>query len=146
MEQQVVSNQVSFNQSSGEQSSFSQPETSMKMPKSYFQNEQVKVEELVEEKWDELLKDVNKVVQWKNKVEARVSEIEIKLDHLKESYSELQKAVMGKVNEYDKHIMEVGSDIKAMEKVFSKVLPVFTENVNELSNITKRVKEDEKND
>ena len=115
-----------------------------------FQNDQVKVEELVEaiieEKWDELLRDVNKIVQWKNKVETRVSEIEIKLDHLKESYSELQKAIMGKVNDYDKHIMEVGSEIKAMEKVFSKVLPVFTENVNELSNITKRVKEEKEND
>ena len=144
MEQQVVSNQVSFNQSSGDQSSFSQPEPSMKMPQSSFQNEQVKVEELVEaiveEKWDELLKDVNKVVQWKNKVEARVSEIEIKLDHLKESYSELQKAVMGKVNEYDKHIMEVGSDIKAMEKVFQKVLPTLTENVNELSKLKEDLK------
>jgi hypothetical protein len=111
-------------------------------------NAQVKVEELVEaiveEKWDELLKDVNKIVHWKNKVETRLSEVEVKLDHLKESYAELQKAIFGKVNEYDKHIQDVGSEIKAMEKVFSKVLPVFTENINELSTITKKLKEDKK--
>ena len=111
-------------------------------------NTQVKVEELVEaiveEKWDELLKDVNKIVHWKNKVESRLSEVEVKLDHLKESYAELQKAIFGKVNEYDKHIQDVGSEIKAMEKVFSKVLPVFTENINELATITKKLKEDKK--
>ena len=48
------------------------------------------------------------------------------------------------MGEYDKHIMEVGSEIKAMEKVFSKVLPTFTENVNELNNITKKIKEADK--
>ena len=105
----------------------------------------VKIEELVEtiieEKWQEILRDINKIVEWKNKVESRLSEVEIKLDNLKENFSDLQRAVIGKVNDYDKHILEVGSEIKAMEKVFSKVLPVFTENVNELSNIASKLKE-----
>ena len=106
---------------------------------------QIKVEELVEaiieEKWEELLKDVNKIINWKNKVEQRISDMEVTVEHLKESYSDLQRAIMGKVNEYDRHIMEVGSEIKAMEKVFSKVLPVFAENVNELSTITNKLRE-----
>jgi hypothetical protein len=106
---------------------------------------QIKVEELVEaiieEKWEELLKDVNKIINWKNKVEQRISDMEVTLEHLKESHSDLQRAILGKVNEYDRHIMEVGSEIKAMEKVFSKVLPVFAENVNELSTITNKLRE-----
>jgi hypothetical protein len=104
----------------------------------------VKIEELVEaiieEKWAELVRDVNKIVEWKNKVESRVSDIEIKLESLKDSVSDLNKAIISKVNDYDKHILEIGSDLKAMEKVFSKVLPAFTENVNELSRITGRMK------
>ncbi len=104
----------------------------------------VKIEELVEtiieEKWQEILRDINKIVEWKNKVESRLSEAEIKLDNLRENFSDLQRAVIGKVNDYDKHIQEVGSEIKAMEKVFSKVLPVFSENVNELSNIASKLK------
>ena len=84
------------------------------------------------------------VVKWKNKVESRISEMEVKIDHLKESFSDLQKAIVGKVGEYDRHIMEVGSEIKAMERVFSKVLPAFTENVSELSDISKRMKEVDK--
>jgi len=130
---------------------FSQPEMPMAMSPSPVEQalsepgNDVKVEELVEtiieEKWQELLRDINKIVEWKNKVESRLSEVEIKLDNLKENFSDLQKAVIGKVNDYDKHIQEVGSEIKAMEKVFSKVLPVFSENVNELSNIANKLKE-----
>lgn len=106
---------------------------------------QLKIEELIEaiieEKWAELVRDVNKIVEWKNKVESRISEIEMKLDSLKDNYSDLNRAIISKVNDYDKHILEIGSDIKAMEKVFSKVLPAFTENVNELSRITNKIKD-----
>lgn len=98
------------------------------------------VEAIIEEKWSELIKDVNKIVEWKNKMESKISELEIQLETLKDSFSDLNKAVVGKVNDYDKHILEVGSDIKAMEKVFSKVLPTFTENINELSRITNKMK------
>jgi hypothetical protein len=98
------------------------------------------VEAIVEEKWNELVRDVNKIVEWKNKMEARMSEMEIKVEGLKDSVSDLSKAIISKVNDYDKHILEIGSDLKAMEKVFSKVLPAFTENVNELSRITGKMK------
>lgn len=110
-----------------------------------FSNDQTKIEELVEtiieEKWVELVNDVSKIVEWKNRVESKVVEMEVQLKTLNDKFSDLNQAVLGKINEYDKHIMEIGSDIKAMEKVFSKVLPVFTENVNELSRISKTFKE-----
>ncbi|MFH2019799.1 MAG: hypothetical protein ABIJ34_00135, partial [archaeon] len=152
--QQAGNSQVAFSNSStsmpvmetgaAQPAQVDEPEQ-VSAPQPSYRENQVKVEELVEaiieEKWEELLKDVNKIVNWKNKVEQRVSEIEIHLEHLKESYSEMQKAILGKVNDYDKHIMEVGSEIKAMEKVFSKVLPSFAENVNELSNIANKFKE-----
>jgi hypothetical protein len=140
-----MSNQELFTQpphevSQSSQSNFS-PQFTQQSP---FNDSQVKTEELVEaiieEKWAELVRDVNKIVDWKNKVEARISEMEIKLDNLKDSFSDLNRAIISKVNDYDKHILEIGSDIKAMEKVFSKVLPAFTENVNELSRITGKLK------
>jgi hypothetical protein len=122
----------------------SSPETTNRDVRNIFQDNEAKVEELVEaiieEKWTELLKDINKIVDWKNKTENRISEMEIRLESLKEGFSDLNRAVIGKVNDYDKHILEIGSDIKAMEKVFSKVLPAFTDNVNELSRITNKMK------
>ncbi|MEM4397327.1 MAG: hypothetical protein QW757_01730 [Candidatus Woesearchaeota archaeon] len=98
------------------------------------------IEAIIEEKWEELIKEVNKIIEWKNKVDTRISEIEIKLQTLRDAFSDLNKAVIGKVNDYDKHILEIGSDLKAMEKVFSKILPALTENVNELSRISQRFK------
>lgn len=94
------------------------------------------VESVIEEKWDELAKDINKVIEWRNDVEARMIKFEQKLESLREEYDKLHQALIGKIGEYDRHILEVGAEIKAMEKVFAKVLPVFTENVNELSRIT----------
>ncbi len=123
---------------------FSEPPQQYPPTSSSFSDNQVKTEELVEaiieEKWSELVRDVNKIVEWKNKMESRISEMEIKLDNLKDNFSDLNKAIISKVNDYDKHILEIGSDIKAMEKVFSKVLPAFTENVSELSRITNKLK------
>ena len=103
-----------------------------------------KIEELVEviidEKWNELVKDLHKIMEWKEKIEKRINSLEQKNDDIKNSIDSLQRNVLAKVGEYDKNITNVGTSLKAMEKVFSKVLPTFTENVNELSRITKKIK------
>jgi len=49
--------------------------------------------------------------------------------------------VLGKIGDYDKTLENVGTEIKALEKVFQKILPGFVENVQELSRITRRIKE-----
>ena len=118
--------------------------TSQETPESYYQPSNIGTEELVEsiidEKWEDLMKDINKVIEWKNKTEIRITKMEQNIENLKENISQLQKAITGKVGEYDKHILEVGTEIKALEKVFQKVLPKFTENIDELSIISNRFK------
>jgi prefoldin subunit 5 len=105
-------------------------------------NEEVEelVESIIEEKWDELSKDISKIVEWKNEIESRISKLEQRFDSLKSDFDKLHQAIIGKIGDYDKNILEVGAEIKAMEKVFSKVLPIFTENVNELDRITQTIK------
>ncbi|MBD3203292.1 hypothetical protein GF327_03295 [Candidatus Woesearchaeota archaeon] len=102
------------------------------------------IETIIDEKWEELIKDINKVIDWKNRSERRIQELEVQVKNLKKSFEDLHNAVIGKVSEYDKHILDVGSEIKAMEKVFSKVLPRFTENVHELSRITDKFNKQDK--
>lgn len=118
--------------------------SNQEQPVSYSSEDSTKTEELIEaiidEKWSDLIKNVGKIVEWKNRAEARISAVEMKIDSIKENFEQLHKAVVGKVSEYDKHILDVGTEIKAMEKVFAKVLPAFTENVHELSRITERMK------
>ena len=98
------------------------------------------VESVIDEKWNDLVKDLNKIIDWKNSTENRMSALEQQFKDLKDQFDRLHGAVVGKVNEYDKNIQDVGSEIKAMEKVFSKVLPAFTDSVSELSQITERLR------
>lgn len=98
------------------------------------------IEAIIDEKWNELVKDITKIIEWKNSTETRVSAMEQQMKDLEKSFDNLHHSVVGKIGEYDKNILDVGAEIKAMEKVFSKVLPVFTQNVSELTRVTDDIK------
>jgi hypothetical protein len=99
------------------------------------------IEAIIDEKWNELLKDINAIAEWKGLAERRLIEMEQNISTIKNDFDKLHQAVVGKVGEYDKHILDVGAEIQAMEKVFAKVLPVFTENVSSLNQITQELKQ-----
>lgn len=96
-------------------------------------------ESIVQEKWSDLLKDLNKLKEWQTKTDTNMSKVQADVENLKETFDNLHKGVLGKIGEYDKNLSMVGTEIKAMEKVFQKVLPTFTENVNKLERLTKKV-------
>lgn len=98
-------------------------------------------EAIIDEKWNELVKSIEKIAEWKDRTESRMDRMEEAVESLKASFSDLHKGVLGKIGDYDRNITDIGSEIKALEKVFQKILPTFTENVNELSRITKNLKE-----
>jgi len=102
------------------------------------------IEAIIDEKWNDLMGDINKVIAWKEATEAKVVKMEQQITDLKSQMDKLHASIIGKVAEYDKHILDVGAEVKAMEKVFSKVLPVFTDNVAELARITDKVKKKKK--
>jgi len=94
-------------------------------------------EAIIDEKWEELVKSINKIIEWKSKVESNINKVEQEIRDLKDNFTKLQNSIIGKINEYDKNIVNVGSEVKAMSQVFEKVLPTFTENVAELRRIVK---------
>jgi prefoldin subunit 5 len=98
------------------------------------------VEAIIDEKWNDLVKDINKIVDWKQKVDSKLSGMDQKISDLQVQIDKLQQAVLGKINDYDKNILDVGTQLSAMEKVFSKTIPTLIENVNALDNITQRVR------
>ena len=110
----------------------------------YDENAPEKTEELVEaiidEKWSDFMDNINRVVEWKDKTESRITEMESAMKHMKDDFDKLHTSVLDRVGEYDTHISDVGTEVKALEKVFQKVLPGFMENVAELKNITEAMK------
>jgi hypothetical protein len=115
------------------------PMPSHDLPDNHEQIEEL-VETVIDEKWEEFSKNINKIIEWKNSTEAKIASIEQQFKDLKELFDKLHTAIIGKITEYDQNIRNVDTDIKAMEKVFQKILPTFTDNVSELSRITKNLK------
>ena len=98
-------------------------------------------EAIIDEKWQELAKDIKKVIEWKERSEDRIAKLEQQIIDIRISMDSLTKSIMGKITSYDQNITDVGTEIKAMEKVFQKVLPNLTESVNKLDRMTKGYKE-----
>lgn len=98
-------------------------------------------EAIIDEKWEEFSKDIKKVIEWKEKSEDRIAKLEQQILDLRMSIDSLTKSIMSKISAYDQNIVDVGVEVKAMEKVFQKVLPTLTENVNKLDRMTKGYKE-----
>ena len=98
------------------------------------------VEGMIDEKWDDLVAEVRKVIDWKQKVEQQQHKVEQDLLKLKEDFKILHQGVLGKLDSYDERMGEVGAELKAVGSVFKDVVPQFVENVKELSSITKGMK------
>ena len=113
------------------------PERPMQKPK---EDVESLVEQVVEEKWGEFQKELGKLNEWKGDVSSRVDKVEQSVVDLRSELESLHKAIVGRIGDYDKTLTDVGTEIKAMEKVFQKVLPELTSNVQELSRITKQSK------
>ncbi|MFC1698095.1 hypothetical protein ACFL1H_07160 [Nanoarchaeota archaeon] len=96
-------------------------------------------ESIIEEKWQELVQNINKIIEWKNSVESKMAELQTQIQQIKSSFDNLHTGVVGKMGDYDKHLGTIGSDVKSMEQVFNKVLPTMTENINELGRISRRM-------
>ena len=100
------------------------------------------VEKVIEERWKEIVDKIEKVVSWKDKQEAHVNMIKEDVVAIRDAFSSLETKLIGKLGSYDKNILDVNSEIKALEKVFQKITPTLVNNINELSKITKELKED----
>ncbi|MCH8520212.1 MAG: hypothetical protein LAT82_05665 [Nanoarchaeota archaeon] len=98
------------------------------------------VESVLEDKWEDITKNVRKVVEWKDKVESQITLVKEDIVSLQDAFSTLEKRLISKLNNYDKSILDVGSEIKALDKVFQKVTPTLVNNVTELGRIAKELK------
>src|SRR3989338_1532516 len=101
-------------------------------------------EAIIDEKWEDIAKDIKKVIEWKERSEDRIAKLEQQVIDMRLSIDSLTKSMMSKISAYDQNIVDVGTEVKAMEKVFQKVLPTLTESVNKLDRMTKGYKEPQK--
>lgn len=97
-------------------------------------------ESVVNERWEELLSKAGNLPVWKEKVNMNITAIKQELVRISERFDNLQNAVLGKVKEYDQGVKNIHSEMKAMEKVFERILEPLVSNIKELEKITKEMK------
>ncbi|HIH13836.1 MAG TPA: hypothetical protein HA224_01130 [Nanoarchaeota archaeon] len=89
-------------------------------------------ESIIEEKWAKAKKDFVDVDKFKEDVDDRLGKIEELISGLQQRMDGLEKSIFGKVEEYGKGMSDVSTELKAMQRVFSTILPQFTSNIKEL--------------
>lgn len=109
-------------------------------PAMNYEEIQATVEQIVEEKWKEFMKSVGDINVFKARVGDDMEAVKQEILRTQRRLEDLQNAMLGKVKEYNQSVMDMGSDMKALEQVFSKILEPLTTNVKELNKITENLR------
>jgi len=104
------------------------------------ENVEILIENIVEEKFQRMLDTYGDIGSWKDKVRTEILAIKQELLRIRSKLESTEQAVLGRVNKYDKDIMEVGTDVKALEKVLQNILKPLTTSIKELQVVTKKLK------
>lgn len=99
------------------------------------------VEKIIEEKWNSIEGNINKVLRWKEAKDTEINMLKEDIVSIADNFNKLEMKLINKISNYDKNILDVNSEIKALEKVFQKVTPTLINNVNELSKIADEFRE-----
>lgn len=109
-------------------------------PSISYEDVQSLVEEVIDEKWKELTAKIGDIPSWKSEMSSDTESIKQELLRVERRFEDLQTAIFGKVKEYGTSMRDLGTEMKAMEKVFEKILEPLTTNIKELERITGQLK------
>ncbi len=93
-------------------------------------------EAIVDEKWKEIKTLLDKRKEWEEMTNNDLVKLKQEVADARNDLNNLHKAIVSKISDYDQNLLSVGTEIKAMEKVFQKILPDLTQSVNELSRLS----------
>ena len=99
------------------------------------------VEKILADKWEDILKNIDKVLNWKEKTDSKFIEVQESIQDIRKEFLEFQKKISTKIENYDGNILDINSDLKAFGMVFEKTLPTLVNNINELTEITNNLRE-----
>lgn len=98
------------------------------------------VESIIDERWQEVVASVGDITIWKSRVDDDLSAIKQEVLRIEDRFTKLQASILGKVDEYQKGITQVSSEMVALEQVFGKIMEPLTSNIKELQRLTQDMK------
>ncbi|MBI2671484.1 hypothetical protein HYX16_00980 [Candidatus Woesearchaeota archaeon] len=102
------------------------------------------IESVIEEKWKSAIEKFGNLDVWKERVRTDVGSVKQEMIRLEQRFNNIEKAIMGKISQYDRNVVSIGNEIKVLEKVFQKIINPLTSNIKELSRITEDLKKRKK--
>lgn len=113
-------------------------------PQYSYEDIQSLVEEVIDERWKEFLSTIGDITMWKAQMSDEQEAIKQEILRQQARVDSLQAAVLGKVEEYGSGVKEIGLEMKALEKVFEKILEPLSSNIKELNKITETLRKNTK--
>lgn len=118
-----------------------QDNTSSQNPRGGLDEVEALIESIIEEKWKNSMQRFGNLDIWKEKMKTDVASVKQELIRLEHRFDNIEKAILGKISQYDKNIVNIGNEMKVLEQVFQKIITPLTTNIKELARITKELKE-----
>lgn len=97
-------------------------------------------EAIIEEKWRQSLQEFGDLSAFRERIRSDIASLKQELLRVERRFENLQSAVLGKVQDYDKSITDVGTNIKALEKLLQNIIQPLTSNIKELQRLTQDLK------
>lgn len=98
------------------------------------------IERIIDEKWHTMQDKFDRFEESKSELLRQLQDLRDNLNDLRVKYAQLQEDSVVKIEEYNKELEGVGSQIKAMQRVMQNMIPVFAENVRQLNDIVVEMK------
>jgi hypothetical protein len=98
------------------------------------------IERIIDDKWHVMQDKFDKFEESKSELLRQMQDLRDNLNDLRVKYAQLQEDSVVKIEEYNKELEGVGSQIKAMQRVMQNMIPVFAENVRQLNDIVSDMK------
>lgn len=101
-------------------------------------------EAIVDEKWEQLTKNMGDMNLWKESIQTELESVKQEILRVESRIEKLERTIIGRVKDYEKSLTDVNTEMQALGKVFEKILEPLTTNIKELGRITKELKEKKK--
>ncbi len=92
-------------------------------------------EQVVLEKTEELVKGIDKLIDFKNSTETQLNELDARLKKIEKSFSELQSSILRRIGRYTQDVGDIKTELKTMQGSFSKLVNPLTDNIRQLEEI-----------
>lgn len=119
--------------------SYAQPSSESYSDDSIIRDIQEVAEAIVAERWEVISKEFDKLRASQEDVVRKVDELGTTIANFESRVNNLEAGVFEKIRTFNDTVEKIGAEIKAMEQIFSKIIPSFSSSVARLSEVADKM-------